>query len=316
MKIERLDVYWARLPLAFVWKTSYGGPAAQRHHPRAHGRRRAARLGRELSGAHPLLLVGAHPRHLSHRAGAHGPAHHRPGDRDLARPPRPPRLHQGQRVRARRAGHRLVGAGREAPGRAAARGAGRNRRPRHGGRGFRRPGLLRHPARQDPGRDRRGLPADQAQVPPRLGPGDGGGGALDLSALHLPRRLQCRLYARRRGSLPRAGPSWPRHDRAAARGRRHEPGESRRSPAPARDAGLPRRERAEPRPCPGGHPSGELPGGEYQDGARGRPHRLARDPGPLRRARHPLLGGRHARERGGRRHLRRARHPAQLHLSG
>ena len=28
MKIERLDVYWARLPLAFVWKTSY---ADQRH---------------------------------------------------------------------------------------------------------------------------------------------------------------------------------------------------------------------------------------------------------------------------------------------
>lgn len=28
MKIERLDIYWARLPLAFVWKTSY---ADQRH---------------------------------------------------------------------------------------------------------------------------------------------------------------------------------------------------------------------------------------------------------------------------------------------
>ena len=24
MKIERIDVYWAKLPLAFVWKTSYG----------------------------------------------------------------------------------------------------------------------------------------------------------------------------------------------------------------------------------------------------------------------------------------------------
>jgi O-succinylbenzoate synthase len=28
MKIERIDVYWARLPLAFVWKTSYGDQLA------------------------------------------------------------------------------------------------------------------------------------------------------------------------------------------------------------------------------------------------------------------------------------------------
>ena len=24
MRIERIDLYWARVPLAFVWKTSYG----------------------------------------------------------------------------------------------------------------------------------------------------------------------------------------------------------------------------------------------------------------------------------------------------
>jgi len=24
MKIDSIDVYWARIPLAFVWKTSYG----------------------------------------------------------------------------------------------------------------------------------------------------------------------------------------------------------------------------------------------------------------------------------------------------
>jgi o-succinylbenzoate synthase len=58
-----------------------------------------------------------------------------------------------------------------------------------------------------------------------------------------------------------------------------------------------------------------LQGRQHQDGPRRRADGLARDPGAVRAARHPVLGGRHARERHRRRDLRRAGDLAELHLS-
>src|SRR6266481_4314850 len=123
------------------------------------------------------------------------------------------------------------------------------------------------------------------------------------------------LDAKRR-ALPLARPLQARHDRAAAGRRRHEPGQPRGPAAADRDVGLSRRERPEPDPRGGGHRAQELPGGEHQDGPRRRAHRIPADPVAVRRGRHPVLGGRHARERGGRSHLRRAGHPGQLHVPG
>ena len=210
----------------------------------------------------------------------------------------------------------MVGAGRQAARAPPAPGARGHAGSGGGGGGLRGAGFHRHPAPEDPGRHRPGLPAHQAQVPPGMGSLHGGGGAIHLPQLHLPHRLQCRLLTRRHRYVQEARSLPSGHDRAAAGRRRHEPDQSRRPAAADRDAGVSRRERAEPRPCAGGHPAGELQGGQHQDGPRGRAHRVAGHPGPVRRARHSLLGRGHAGERGGRRHLRRAGHPAQLHLCG
>ena len=87
-----------------------------------------------------------------------------------------------------------------------------------------------------------------------------------------------------------------RHDRAAARRRRDEPDQPRGSAAGDRDPDLPRRERAQPGPRPGGDPTGQLQGRQCQGGPGRRPLGLARHPVALCRARHPVLDRRDARD--------------------
>ena len=224
MKIDAIDIYWVRIPLAFVWKTSY----ADQHDTDT------ILVRMESDGQHawgescppyiPAYSAEHTARHLPHASRAHGPAHRRPGPRVVAGPAGPDRLHQGQRVRPGRPRHRLVGAATRSAGvcrctrRSAARpivspsGADFGIQDSHG-----------HPAREDPGGHRSGLPAHQAEVPAGLGPAHGGRRAIHLPEFHLPHRLQRRLHAGRRRSLPQAGPLPPGHDRAAAGRRRHEP---------------------------------------------------------------------------------------------
>ena len=113
-----------------------------------------------------------------------------------------------------------------------------------------------------------------------------------------------------------ARPLSARHDRAAPRRRRDEPRQPRGPAAGDRDPDLPRRERAQPGPRPGGDPAGELQGRQCQGGPRRRALGLARHPGALRRARHPVLDRRDARDRRRGRHLRGAGHAAELHVRG
>ena len=120
MKIDRIDVYWVKVPLAFVWKTSYADQSVtDTILVRMEGGGHYA-WGESCPPVHPGLLRRAHAGHLPHPARAHGPAHHRPGHRDRAGSAGPAGLHQGQPVRAGRARHRLVGARRQAARAAAA----------------------------------------------------------------------------------------------------------------------------------------------------------------------------------------------------
>ena len=120
MKIDAIDVYWMRLPLAFVWKTSYADQSVT-----------DTILVRMEGGGHeawgescPPFIPGYSAEHtlaVFHTLREHMVPRIIGQDIETARgPARPAGLHQGQPVRAGRARHRLVGAGRQAARRAAA----------------------------------------------------------------------------------------------------------------------------------------------------------------------------------------------------
>src|SRR5262247_3060955 len=216
MRIESIDVYWAKLPLAFVWKTSY----ADQYYTDTI-------LVRMEGGGHvawgescPPLLPGYSAEHT---------------------------LATFHTVREHMA-PRIIGQDIEAAEDFL------DRLALIKGNQFARAAL--EIAWWVLDAKRRGLPAHQAQVPARLGPAHGGGGALDLPAAHFPHRLQRRLLAGRHRDVPEARPLPPCHDRTAPGRRRYEPRQPRRSPAGHRDTRVPRRERAEPGSRAGGHSTG------------------------------------------------------------
>ena len=194
MKIDAIDVYWMKLPLAFVWKTSYADQSFT-----------DTILVRMEGGGHeawgescPPFIPGYSAEHtlaVFHTLREHMVPRIIGQDIETAQDllDRLAFIKGNQFARAaldiawwvldaKRRGlplHRALGgtADRVAVGA-----------------DFGIQDSLDDPDGEDPGRHRRRLPAGQAQVPAGLGSLHGGGGAVDLPRLHLPRRLQRGLH--------------------------------------------------------------------------------------------------------------------------
>ena len=250
MKIDRIDVYWMRLPLAFVWKTSYADQSFT-----------DTILVRMEGGGHyawgescPPFIPGYSAEHTLgtfHTLREHMVPRIIGQDIETAQDllDRLAFIKGNQFARAAPR-HRLVGARRQAARPAAAPRPRRHRRPRGGGRRLRDPGLDRHPAwRRSRGRSTRAFRGSSSSSGP-----DGICFMVEAVRSDVPATSPSTSTATRptrpadTAALPEARPVRARHDRAAAGRRRHEPGQPRGSAAADRDAGLPRRERPEPGP--------------------------------------------------------------------
>ena len=213
-------VLGAEAALAFVWKTSYGDQLDTDTILVRHGERRAARLGRELPAVSSPTTSPSTPSPPSTPVREHMAPRIIGQDLETSqRPARSHRLHQGQRVRARRAGHHAGGCWTPSVGACRCTRRSAERRDRVAvGADFGVQDSFDILLAEDPGRDRRGLPADQAQVPARLGPQDGGARCAPPSATS-PSTWTAMPPTRSAGprALPRAGPPSAGHDRAAAR---------------------------------------------------------------------------------------------------
>ena len=182
MLIERIDVHWVRVPLAIVWRTSYADQSVTD----------TLVVRMESEGQH--AWGESCPPYIPAYSADHTLATYHTVREHLA-----PRL-IGQDIRTAQElldridfvkGNQFARAALEiawwvleakrqgVPLHVALGGKGGHGR---GGRRLRRAGFARHPDAEDPGRDRSGLRADQAQVPAGLGSRHGRGRSIDLSA--------------------------------------------------------------------------------------------------------------------------------------
>ena len=316
MVIERIDVYWVRVPLAFVWRTSYADQhdtdtivvrmESEGHH--AWGESCPPFIP-AYSADHTLATYHTVCEHLAPRLIGQdvGSAQDLLDRIDFVKG------NQFARAALEIAWWVLEAKRRGVP---VARGAGRQGGYRRGRRRLRRAGLARRPDAEDPGRDRSRASRASSSSSGRAGISTWSRPSgprfrtltfhIDCNAAYTPadtdlfRRLDRYRLAMIEQPLADDGMSLVNHADLQAR---------LETPVCLDESAISLAARR------GRDPAGRLPRGERQDGSRRWPGGVASHPGAVRGARDSVLDRRDARDGHRRRDLRRAGHTAQLHLS-